>query len=36
MKKSKPLTDDAGEVRELTAVDLRRFRRAEKILSRRV
>jgi uncharacterized protein (DUF4415 family) len=32
MKKAKPLTDDAGEVRELTAVDLRRFRRAEKIL----
>ncbi|MGA7868848.1 MAG: BrnA antitoxin family protein [Stellaceae bacterium] len=33
MKKRKPLTDDEGEVRELTSADLKDFRGAEEILS---
>ena len=32
MPKSKPLIDDKGEVRELTAADLKRFRPASKAL----
>ncbi len=33
MAKRKPLTDEEGEVRELTAEDFRRFRRASDALS---
>jgi hypothetical protein len=33
MAKAKPLTDDEGEVRELTLEDLKRFRPASEILS---
>ena len=33
MKKRKPLTDEEGEVRELTSADLRDFRAPEEILS---
>ena len=33
MKKRKPLTDDEGEVRELTSADLKDFRAPEEILS---
>jgi uncharacterized protein (DUF4415 family) len=32
MPKSKPLVDSKGEVRELTAVDLKRFKPAKKVL----
>lgn len=32
MPKSKPLTDIEGEVRELTAVDMKRFQRAKQAL----
>ena len=32
MPKSKPLTDPAGEVRELTGADLKRFRSAKVVL----
>lgn len=32
MPKSKPLTDAEGEVRELTAADLKRFRPAKEVL----
>ena len=34
MAKRKPLTNKAGEVRELTAEDLKHFRPASKVLSR--
>ena len=33
MQKSKPLIDANGEVRELTAADLKRFRPAKEVLS---
>jgi len=33
MAKRKPLTDDEGEVRELTAEDFRHFRKAAEVLS---
>jgi uncharacterized protein (DUF4415 family) len=32
MPKSKPLTDATGEVRELTAADMKRFRPAKEVL----
>jgi uncharacterized protein (DUF4415 family) len=32
MSKRKPLTDKRGEVRELTAEDMRRFRRTDEVL----
>ena len=34
MAKSKPLIDAEGEVRELTAADIKRFRPASEVLSR--
>jgi uncharacterized protein (DUF4415 family) len=33
MRKRKPLTDEEGEVRELTSADLKHFRAPEEILS---